>query len=570
MAIKKDRMVFDDWSGGHWGAAGPFKAKPDQYRAVNLQRYRNNTIGPRPGWKLLETTGTAPAPSAGSGSEFYGMAWVPGTTDGGYLVFISYTDPTACKALDMDTLVWSSALSIGVPPRDMLLSVANGGSVWSHQADWVLVGATDYQNLRTGSNAAISYPDSFAPRASVAYKARMYAWGDTTYPNRIYFSDPNNYGAMVSGQYFAIGNASTVMGAWNVGDALLILVLPAAVNGLQDAAEWWLLNGANPLTGSLRLIGKDTWPGAPAHATVFKNLLMFQDSFYDHGIMAHDGAELNTSGLSHLIGRSAARPRGSSSLGGAATVGAPAVILPYLVGASNADPTADVIGDHFDNGIQAWELVNGTWTKAVYWNGGIGADNPATLFRGITSYDGRKLIACTNDTSGGTGEYTFYIRDITMDRFNYSTDFFSSPEEEHAEVPSTQNGEAIPNILWLPAIQSEIGGGVRIRRVIVDVDYWKNSGTIPADTADLKCSVGNYRLEDGNYSESEQQQSDTNLLEDNSGSVGAYLNPKQARLVFRFDTAAFYSACVVKFADIRNMAIDRVTIDYESTTEDVR
>jgi hypothetical protein len=375
---------------------------------------------------------------------------------------------------------------------------------------------------------------------------------------------------MVSGQYFAIGNASTVMGAWNVGDALLILVLPAAITGLQDAAEWWLLNGANPLTGSLRLVGKDTWPGAPAHATVFKNLLMFQDSFYDHGIMAHDGAELNTSGLRHLTQAYASKQGGGSSRGGATTVGDPAVVLAYTIGTAHADPTETIIGDYYDNGVQAWELVNGVWTKAVYWNGATDAANgPDSFLWGVTGWEGDKIIACTNEATDGSGEFKFFTRDISFDRFNVASSTYSDPSEYHPDLPSSTSADAMPNILWLPAIQSEIGGGVRIRRVIVDVDYWKGATTLPSDTADLKCSIGNYRLEDGSYTESEQQQSDSNLLE--TTRVGSTdTNPKQARLVFRFDTTAFYSACVVKFADLRNMAIDRVTIDYESTTEDVR
>lgn len=569
MAPKKQREVYDDWSGGHWGTRGPFKADKNQYRAVNVQVYANGTIGPRPGWKLLETTGTAPAPSAGSGSEMYGMACVPGTVDNGYLVFISKSDPTACKALDLDTNVWGSALGIGAPPRDYLVETTNGGNVWSHQADWVLVGATDYENLRTASSGAISYPDSFAPRMSVAYKNRMYSWGDSTYTNRIYYSANGNFGSFTSGDYFTISLAGTIVNAWSLGDSLLILVLTAAIGGAQPEGEWWSLTGANPLTGTLRLLSKDTWPAAAVHSTVYKNTMVFQDSLYDHGIMAHNGSELNTSGLSHLTASYGNKRRGAISTGAVSTVGEPAIVLPYNIGVAgasstgSADPTGDVIGDYYDNGTQAWEFVNGVWTKAVYWNGATEVDYPLSFFRGVVPWDSYKLIAATNDTEVGSGEYKFFTRDLTLNRPVRTANTYSDPLEEHPDVPSTLLGEVPPNILWLPAIQSEIGGGVRIRRVIVDVDYWKGSDMVPADIADLQCSVANYRLEDGWFAETEVQTSDSTGFETTTlGSDNVSLNPRQARIIFRFEDTPFYSACAVRFANLRNIAIDRVTVDY--------
>jgi hypothetical protein len=560
----KEIKVYKDWSGGHWGRLGPFKAPDNMYRSVNLQMYANGTLGPRPGWKLLETTGTAPAPAAGSGSEFYGMCWTPGATDGGYLLFVSKTDATACRKLDMDTLVWESA-AVGVPTSDMPLEAPGAGNIFTHVADWFIVGGTKFYDAKNNLLAStITWPSSFSPKSAVVYKNRMYSWGDATYPGRFYYSDAGNYIGVDSTQFFDIGNPSYtyIVGAWVLKDSLVILTLLGNIANRQTAAEWWVLTGANPITGTLRRLTKGEWPYVPEYAVQYRDSLLWLDTLYDHGIYIHNGTDLDTTALARLVARSGSDTVNVASqlMKPTATYGEPSVILPYRVSTFD-DTTATVVGDFYENGLQAWELVNGVWTKASYWNGATEevVDNGVPFLWAVTDWGGNRLIAATNTSSDGSGEFKFFCREVTLNRPSNAGATYNDADEEHSDIASS--GDGLDCRLWLTPIQADEGSGVRVTKIVVDFDYWQ-SNFYPAG-AGMSAKILNFRQNRGWSGETEELTADFSILEDSTNVL-----PSRGRYVFRFPDTGWYSASQVYFTSLRNVAIDSVSVHFDRNPQE--
>jgi len=557
VTILTHKRVFSDFSGGHYGSLGPFKAAPNQFRGINVQRYDNGTVGPRPGWKLLETSGTAPSPSAGSGSEFYGMLWVPDSDGNDRFLFVSYADGSnATRTLLTNTMTWSN-IALTAPVNDMLLETPGGGNIHTFWEDYAMVGGTRYTNLLQNTVATMTYPNGFSPRASCVYKARMYSWGDSSVPGRIYYSDAGDLFTISAGAYFDVGNSQrNVLHCWPLRDSLLILVLHSAIDSKQNEAEWWVLQGANPLTGSLRLLGRAQWPSVGEYGVQFGETVLWLDTLYNHGVVIHNGSEVDM----HSLGR--LKPRADS--GGvvvkpnkpAATYGEPGVFFPYRAG---EDPAAPPVGEHDETGLQAWELVNGTWTKALYWNGAMEYAVDRPFLWSTSAWEGDKLLVCTNTSVDGSGLYKFYTRDVALNRPSMTTDAYSDPTETHEDVAASGTMDCQ---MWLPCIQSEEGNGIRVRKVIVDFDYWKVAECRPANTADLTVQIGNYRQHDGDFSLTQAVRSESERFAPTEGTL-----PRQGRYVFRFAETGWFSACQVRFTSLRNVAIDRVTVIYEENSE---
>lgn len=568
MGAVMQRKVYDDWSGGHWGSNGPFKATPGQYRAINLQVYANGTIGPRPGWKERTTTGTGPNIVAGAGQEFYGIIWLSDDTDGGDLLFVSGNDASETLKLKMSTLTWSTT-TLGIPST-VIVNDPNGYSFAYENTNNVVVGATKIYNKDTDATTTISYPDSFSPTRAVFFGARLYAWGDTTYPNRIYYSNADSYD-FVSGQYFNVGPGggaanlrSIVMQAFPIKDLLLFYVLPSSTTDKQLAGEWWTLTGANPISGTLRRVGRDIYPTVPNLAAVYRDSVLFVDHIYEQaGIAIHDGTSLNTQALPHLGPRSGSDSgTATAGLGSAVSYGVPSVIFPYRIGDSWKDETGTSVGEEYDNGLQGWELVNRVWTKASYWQGAIDevVTNDRRFLWGICPWDGDKLVCVTNTSSDGSGTYRVFTRDICLNRPATVGSTHSSESETHTDLSGVTG---IVGQLWLPPVMDDNNSSVRVRRVIVEFDYWKNAHFTDAPALELK--IGQYRIERGEFTLSEAFPADLSALADSTGRL-----PSRARITIPVSEMPFASAAQVRFTSVTNIAIDRVSVDYYVNPEDVR
>jgi hypothetical protein len=559
----RQRKVYRDWSGGHWGSLGPFKCDDNQYRAINLQVYANGTLGPRPGWKELTLSGTGPNISAGAGQEFYGIVWIPGLTDGGKMLFVSQSHASSTKRLDIDTLTWETS-TLGTP-GGTIVADPNCHSFAYENPQQVVVGATKIYNPATDTTTTITYPDSFVPTRAAFYGARLYAWGDTTYPNRVYYSSADAFSTFVSGQYFNIGpggssatTRGTVMDAWPLKDRLLFYVVPASKTGKQLYGEWWTLTGPNVINGELRRIGRDLWPAVPNIAALYRDAVLFQDQLYEMGgICVHDGSALNTSGLRHLGPRAGYdNAAATAGLGAAVAYGRPAVILPYRVGGTNVDISGTETGENFDNGLQAWELVNNTWTKASYWHGAVAevVTNDRRFLWGICTLDGDKLLAVTNTTSGGTDTYRVFVRDICRNRPSRPTDTFGDPDEEHADIAAATD---LSGQLWLSAITADEGESVRASSVTLELDYWKG-GTYDFADPELEVQVATHRIERGDFQVSETLTAELSALEETTAG-----NAGRARIVVPLPNMPWGSAIQIRFVTVKNVAFDVVAVDYE-------
>lgn len=490
------------------------------------------------------------------------MLWVPGETGGGHLVFVSYADSTATKKLPMDTLAWASLSSIGAPVNDMQLVVPGGGNIHTHHADHIVVGGQEWTDVSTDTGGTISFPDSFSPRASIPYKARMYYWGDSTYKGRVYYSDISNYANISSGNYFDVGFDRSVVHCWDLRDSLVILTLAGNIAGRQVFAEWWVLQGANPVTGTLRRLTKGEWPYVPEYAVQYRDSLLWLDALYDHGLMVHNGTDLDTTALARLVARSGSDTVNAASqlMKPTATYGEPSVILPYRV-SSFEDTTATVIGDFYENGLQAWELVNGVWTKASYWNGATEevVDNGVPFLWAVTDWGGNRLIAATNPSSDGSGEFKFFCREVTLNRPSTTNGTYNDADEEHADIASS--GDGLDCRLWLTPIQADEGSGVRVTKVVVDFDYWQ-SNFYPAG-AGMSAKILNFRQNRGWSGETEELTADFSILEDSTNVL-----PSRGRYVFRFPDTGWYSASQVYFTSLRNVAIDQVAVHFDRNPQE--
>lgn len=573
-AIKRS-VVYNDWTAGSWGAKGSVRAAeedPKPYRAINLQVYSNGSLGPRPGWKLVSTTGTAPAPASGFAHAL--TRWIPYTgTTYGYLLFGSGV-AAETKRLNLDTLAWAtSTLGSLTAYVDDGLQEMNPVSICWLNTKQVVVGGTKVYDIGADTVTTITFPSSFVPTHSCFYRDRHYVWGDATYPNRVYFSDAGSFTTFVAGQYFDVGSGGTtastrarIHGMYPLRDGVLIYTTEFAFSSTNQRnveGEWFILQGSNPVTGSLRQLGRGKVPSAASIAGIYNNNLIGMDYDTGRGVFVHDGSNLDVRSLAHLRPGYEMLSRGGSRAP-VMLYGEPSLILPYaLAYTDSVDPTrsgTDPVGYQQEDGMQALALVHGTWTKELWWNGAI--DKTITTVTpfvwNVSPFQADKLLAVTNASADGyTSTWRVYSRDVCLDRPGKSDDTWSSGTETHAD----STGSGVNCQLWLPSEQAPQGSGVKVMRVTVDFDYWKEATFNPASTADMTLKVRCQGLANGTATTME--------YDPQNGSTGAFnflpattgRAPKRGRYTFFLPEMPYCAEFQVIFTSIRNCAIHTVTVD---------
>lgn len=569
--------TYDDWSGGNWGADGSVNAglmTPFKYRALNLQVYANGSLGPRPGWKALTTSGTPPATI--NASDYWSAVWLPRpNTTSGMVLFVARTTAAATVRLNMDDGAFQTSVLGGITTGVEGALETNPGNFTFINPQTVVVGAARWYNPHTNAAATtITYPSSFAPTHTVFYKDRLYAWGDSTYQNRVYYSDFGTFDTFSAGNYFDInvGSATSttrprIRASWVVKDVLMFLVTTGDINQIDAFGEIWALQGPNAITGSLSRIGKGRVPLYGSLATPHHEVVVGMDHSFSRGGVILSPAGIETKTLDKI------RPGNdiyqfSAGRNPVSSYGEDSLIMPFIVKAtydtSSTGPEIRerAVGDYAERGLQAWALVHGVWTKEIWWSGATEITvtqlpSASNFLYATLPFAGNKLIAITNDTTDLTGTWRFHTRDICLDRPSTTTDTWSNAQEAHADVESTELGCQ----LWLPEEMAPIGHGVRVRRVIVEYDYWKTSSFYPASTADFSCKV-RYR------GQTDSATLDTDTLGGADGSfdyladtTGVY--PGRGRKVFSFPEAGWSGSYQIIFPEIRNVAFRKVTVQYE-------
>ena len=590
-AIEKKLKVYDTWDGGNWGADGSInaaKASPFKYRAINLQVYANGSLGPRPGWNQLAPTGTPP--SAESNSDFFGMLWLPtDQDDNGILLFVSTISGADTVRLSINDMAYLTSTLGAVSGSSLGYTEGNSGSFTYINPSQVVVGAVKLYNPSANTVATITYPSSFVPQAAMFYKDRLYAWGDTTYPNRVYYSNFGAFSTFSAGDYFDIGTGGTtaatrseIRGAWVLKDQLVFLVATGAPTIRDSVGEFWTLQGPNPITGSLSRIYQGRTPRFPTFCAKHNEVLVGMDHGTGRGSMIISPQGVDNRALSYIRPGNE-RYQYSTARNVAATTGEEALIMPYVVKAQDDDihgtiavDSTDPGGDGFSTavtgdaelGLQAWSLVHGVWTKELWWNGAVAetqvnlTNTETDLLFAVVPFLGDKLLAATNASTSGpdAGTWRIYSRDVCLDRPSRTTDTWSEPTEPHTDLSGTPFG--IKSSLILPEEMAEVGCGVRVHRVIVEFDYWKGSNFSPATTADFSMQVRYRGLDLG-------PDLDTDEFGGADGSfdylveTGNRDTPMRGRRVFKLPEAALYGSFQVQFPSVRNVAFRKVTVLYE-------
>lgn len=581
-AIEKKMRVYDNWTGGNWGAEGPVNAavtNPFKYRAVNLQVYANGSLGPRPGWCPTSLTGTPP--SSASGADFYGFIWLPRpSTESGMALYVSALGSSV--RLDLDSMAWQTSV-LGTATGLEGVVESNAGNFTFINPQTVIVGATKYYNPHTNAaTTTITYPSSFAPTHTSFYKDRLYAWGDATYQNRVYYSDFGTFATFTAGNYFDIGVGSAtsttrprIRGSWVIKDTLMFLVTPGDITNNDAYGEIWVLQGANAITGTLSRVDKGKVPLYASLSTVHHEVLIGMDFSFGRGAVMLSPQGIESEALSFL------RPGNEQYQEGwgrspASSYGEDSLILPYIGAAftepDTADPTADAdnpVGDYAEIGLQAWELVHGVWTKSLWFNGAVAETvdtSPIINFvHAVVPFQGNKLLMLTNAESDLSGTWRVHHRDICLDRPGRSTDTWSRGSEHHIDLTGTPFD--LNCQLWLPEEMADIGCGVHVSRVVVEFDYWKHADFQPASQADFSVKVRYSGLDVGPDKETDTQGGEDGSFDYLVATEGTM--PKRGRRVFKFGEEAYYGSFQVVFPSVQNVSFRKVTVFYNQKITEV-
>lgn len=574
-AIEKKVQTYADWSGGNWGAKGGVVAateSPFNYRAINLQVYANGSIGPRPGWKLLSTTGTAP--TSANTTDYWGAIWLPSpNASSGKLLFVSRSTGASTRLLNMSTLAWEATF-LGA-----LSAVTVEGPVETNPGDFtylnpqqLIVGANHIYNIESGADIAMSYPSSFAPTQTVFYKERLYAFGDATFQNRVYYSDYGAFSTFTAGNYFDVGSGGSaaetrprIRAAWVIKDQLMFLTTTGTISQIDPFVEIFALQGANAITGSLVRIAQGRGPLYPSTATVHRELVITLDHLQSRGaILLSPGGGIETDALSYI------RPGNdiyqfSAGRNGVSNYGEDSVFLPYIA-KGTVDPSGSgAVRNVSEVGMQAWALVHGVWTKEVWWEGAIAeavdAATKTNLLYATLSFQGNKMIAITNAGAAGpnAGTWRVFTRDICLDRPSRTGDTWSDATEPHSDLAGTPFG--VDAQLWLPEEMAPLGTAVRVRKVTVEFDYWKHADYSPASTADFSVMVKYRGQKGGTQVDSVTQGGADDSFDYLTATTGFY--PERGRRTFTFETSPWYGSYQVVFPTMRNVAFRKVTVEYE-------
>jgi hypothetical protein len=572
-------QTYADWSGGSWGSDGAVVAateQPFKYRALNLQVYTNGSIGPRPGWRLFDTTGAPPATTGGS-NDYFGSLWVP---NGGYgkLLFVSASTAAATRLLDLGGFPasWSDSALDNLSQTDGNIAETNRGDFTFINPQAVIIGARRWYNpVTNAAPTTITYPSSFNPQKTVFYKDRVYAFEDATYLNRVYYSDFGTFDTFSAGNYFdlGVGNTSaatrpTILGAWVVKDQLLFLVSPSGVSTIDSYTELWALQGPNAITGSLVRIAKGRGPQYGTEAVIHHEFVVALDMTFQRGAIVMSPTGYDSKTLDAIRPGNEAYRYASNGVGKNAVslYGEDALILPYRIPSffDASAVTPNPVGNNDEAGMQAWELVHGVWTKSIWWNGArpeIEGGTNINLVFATLPFMGDKLLTVVNPSGDLSGTWSVLSRDLCLDRPARIDDTWSDPSETYSGLTNSPFG--VNCQLWLPEEMAPLGFGVRVNKVTVEFDYWKSTAYSPVSTADFSVKV-KYRGQRGGA----QVDTDTQGGPDGSFdylTANATRYPDRGRRTFTFISSPWYGSYQIVFPTMRNVAFRKVTVEYEQS-----
>lgn len=592
--MAKEWLVFDNWEGGGFFADGSFDAA-GRFHSINMQRYQNGSIGPRPGWRRLTQSadGSSSIPSVAAANKSVlqqAIGFAPyGPANWSYGVVLFMGDEPLNSGVTRRIRVKSDGTAVYHAGDATALGAENGAPANGlrhvsepYQVNAVQVlfdgsltgfigGMNTYTPLSDAAGAitprSVDSAD-FYPSKLAYYQGRVYGWMPRKShgsPDAIVYSGQNTPDAFDSanggGDFRIFADSSfsgTPRGLWALPSGLLIFSAEGLVrqntrySGVttpySDHGRWDLLTGRDVQVGSVRQLAYDTGPLYHSLSVVYDGKLMFP--IYDRGWAIHDGQ--NALDKVSLASLKPGRGAYVSNLWYAPvkTDLKPALILPFEVDSTiTPDQTGlddeDInrgMGQFSVGGYGAFEFVNGAWTEQWYMSG-LGE------LVGYSKLEEDKLVAVhlTSSDLGANYSPQIYVRDVTLDRpatvssQNTYNPFSSGEEGIDAETDMLcrlETGERMaPN-----------GYQYEISQIVVDYDYW-NSSLFDQDCG-FEVEVIYRGIRD----------TDTHLQRVNQGRVAppstsvSYF-PKRARAILNLPQRIGAASFQVRIRDLKGCAI---------------
>lgn len=509
--------IFDKWDAGGFLAGGSFRAGT-RYNSLNMQRYANGSIGPRPGWRKLtmsaDASSSVPAYTSAANMRGGGISWhpyAPNTWTRGAVFFVGgFSVGSATRRINMETagsaIYFTGDLNIQASGGGILGALTDkqrtntfGHAVVQSSQD-VWMGCNLYRartDLITSATLRTVSANVHRFARAAVYKNRVYGWAPNSnaiYDYIVYSSSTNasDFSGGDSGAFNLSGavnsNLVVPVGLWPLSSGLLIYASsslasfdPAEYSTTNfgtapEVGHWYILTGPSPSSGTLTYLGQDIGPICYSLGIAKDNKLLFP--MFKRGWAVHDGSRLDKESLVDL------RPgRGFADLtfswyNPAQTLGKAGLVLPFNV--TTTDPTATTtaagasVGEFYGTGLGAFEYINGAWTEHLYNHG-------QSDFVGISNFEHDKLVMAHAETLDGGATYRpqIYTRDVTLDRPATTTNAntnnqFSSSTETATTGAGGRTGKMyckletgeymLPNYL-----------ATKPAAIIIDYDYWNSA-----------------------------------------------------------------------------------------------
>jgi hypothetical protein len=418
------RVVYQGWEGGDWGHLGAYeagrrKAEGGQmFQALNMIRYRDGLLGPRPGLRRQPAAGMPVGVPTALG--FYGT---PGRS-----LFIGVGDDLyTLEPLDLSGVTHVGTFD-ATPTRTFVTDGDSGRSIISSYMEGL------YELDLNPDPGVLGAPAMGAPAGKTAtiHDARLFVAGVEPDYNRVYYSEPFDLYDFPALNYFDVGFTPQVRGLYPQRGHLLIIK--------QDYTAWALTG--TPGTSSARLDRLRAGGGAPWHYWPSKGTLTEDEVLWLIG-GSHDEPCM-------FDGTSYERERHLNGwLAGGVNPNAEGGIHVLPLGREdevlmvNTDPFSDYQG-------RALVRVNGVWTRHFF--------TPNIAHYGASDRQG--LVHLADDGGGGVAAPAIFTWNSELERPGRTDDQLADPGDDDAD----------PLDAWLelPEWWAEAENECKVRGVIVD------------------------------------------------------------------------------------------------------
>lgn len=231
MSGKQRIAVYDDFSGGEFGALGSWRAPKGSFTGQNVVRYVDGSLGPRNGIKALTVTGL-PADILGSRM---------GIDRNGNLYF---QVGTLVKTIDPTSTASQSSTAIGDAATDLAQGVLVGQYVYA------ITQGSGIKRLDFTTPAVTSVASSPNGTLLIQYGDRTLAAGNTSEKQRLYYSAAGNPESWPVGNYIDLGTGNTINSMIPLRGGVAIYTVTSAFTGL--GGRWWILTGVPGVNETLR------------------------------------------------------------------------------------------------------------------------------------------------------------------------------------------------------------------------------------------------------------------------------------------------------------------------------